>query len=50
MAGMRAGPATLNVYGHVTEDAELRAAADWKALTGRWLAASLEDDLAGACR
>ena len=41
---------TLNVYGHVTEDAELRAAADWKALTGGWLAASLEDDLAGACR
>jgi len=41
---------TLNVYGHVTEDAELQAAADWKALTGRWLAASLEDDLAGACR
>jgi len=31
---------TLNVYGHVTEDAELRAAADWKALTARWLAAS----------
>ena len=41
---------TLNVYGHVTEDAELRAAADWKELTGRWLAGSLEDDLAGACR
>ncbi len=41
---------TLNVYGHVTEDAELRAAADWKALAGRWLAASVQDDLAGACR
>ena len=35
---------TLNVYGHVTEDAELRAAADWKALTARWLAASPEDE------
>jgi site-specific recombinase XerD len=41
---------TLNVYGHVTEDAELRAAADWKALTGKWLAASVQGDLAGACR
>ncbi len=40
---------TLNVYGHVTEDAELRAAADWKALTGRWLAAPRAEDLAGAC-
>ena len=39
---------TLNVYGHVTEDAELRAAADWKALTARWLAAS--PDVAGAGR
>lgn len=41
---------TLNVYGHVTEDAELRAAADWKALAGRWLASSAPYDLAGACR
>jgi integrase len=40
---------TLNTYGHVTEDAELRAAADWTALAGRWLAAP-HDDLAGACR
>ena len=31
---------TLNIYGHVTEDAELRAAVDWKVLTARWLAAS----------
>ena len=28
---------TLNIYAHVTEDAELRAVADWKALTaGGW--------------
>lgn len=27
---------TLNIYAHVTEDAELRAVAGWKALTTRW--------------
>jgi len=37
---------TLNIYGHVTEDAELRAAADWTALTAGWLAAA--PDHAGA--
>ena len=40
---------TLNVYGHVTEDAELRAAADWAALTARWLAASPDAAEAGGC-
>jgi site-specific recombinase XerD len=40
---------TLNVYGHVTEDAEMRAAADWKALAGQWLAVP-HDELAGARR
>ncbi len=29
---------TLNTYTHVTDDAELRAVADWKALTERWRA------------
>ena len=29
---------TLNTYAHVTEDAELRSLADWKALTDRWRA------------
>jgi len=29
---------TLNTYAHVTDDAELRAVADWKALTERWRA------------
>ncbi len=38
---------TLNVYGHVTEDAELRAAADWKAVTAGWLAASPQGGGAG---
>lgn len=27
---------TLNTYGHVTEDAELRAVADWRRLTEGW--------------
>ena len=31
---------TLDIYAHVTEDAELRAVADWKALTGQWFAAA----------
>lgn len=39
---------TLNVYGHVTEDAELRAAAGWQVLAGGCLAAP-QEDLAGAC-
>jgi integrase len=29
---------TLNRYAHVTEDAELQAVADWKALSARWRA------------
>jgi integrase len=31
---------TLNIYGHVTDDAELRAVAEWKAFTAGWPAAS----------
>lgn len=27
---------TLNTYAHVTEDAEMRSAADWKAFTAGW--------------
>jgi hypothetical protein len=27
---------TQNIYAWVTEDAELRAVADWKALSARW--------------
>ena len=41
---------TLNIYGHVTEDAELRAAAGWTALTAGWLAASPDGAEAGGCR
>jgi integrase len=40
---------TLNTYGHVTQDAELRAAADWTALTARWPAASPGGAGAGGC-
>jgi site-specific recombinase XerD len=29
---------TMNLYGHVTEDAELRAVADWRAWAGGWRA------------
>ena len=41
---------TLNIYGHVTEDAELRAAAGWKALAAGWLAAPPDGAGAGGCR
>lgn len=41
---------TLNIYGHVTEDAELRAAADWAAVTRGWLAASPQGGAAGRLR
>jgi integrase len=33
---------TLNVYGHVTDDAERRAVAEWKAFTTGWPAASAQ--------
>ena len=32
---------TLNLYAHVTQDAELRAVADWAALTAAWRAAEI---------
>ena len=40
---------TLNVYGHVTDDAELRAVAEWKAFTAGWPAAFPEAGQAGLC-
>jgi hypothetical protein len=30
----------MTTYAHVTEDAAMRAAADWKALVARWGAAA----------
>ncbi|MDX5969866.1 tyrosine-type recombinase/integrase [Rhodococcus opacus] len=35
---------TLNTYAHVTEDAEMRAAADWKAFTGGWRVGAHRDE------
>jgi site-specific recombinase XerD len=40
---------TLNTYAHVTEDAELRAVADWAKLTAGWRAASTNGTLIGPC-
>jgi site-specific recombinase XerD len=38
---------TLNTYAHVTEDAEMRAVAGWKAFTAGWRAVGPEAELAG---
>ena len=40
---------TLNIYGHVTDDAEMRAVAEWKAFTAGWPAASARAGQAGLC-
>ena len=40
---------TLNVYGHVTDDAEMRAVAEWKAFTAGWPAAAAQAGQAGLC-
>ncbi|MBF6072864.1 tyrosine-type recombinase/integrase [Nocardia farcinica] len=40
---------TLSTYAHVTEDAELRAVADWSNLTAGWLAAQQHSKLIGPC-
>lgn len=39
---------TMNTYAHVTEDAELRAVADWAKLTASWRAA-LDTEPIGPC-
>ena len=40
---------TLNTYAHVTEDAEMRAAADWKAFTTGWrVGAHCDDERVGS--
>ncbi len=41
---------TLNTYAHVTEDAELRAVADWKKLTSGWRTALDATPSMGSCR
>ncbi|MDJ0346452.1 tyrosine-type recombinase/integrase [Streptomyces sp. H10-C2] len=40
---------TMNTYAHVTDDAELRAVADWTKLTAGWRAAT-HTSLTGPCR
>ncbi|MFB9624853.1 tyrosine-type recombinase/integrase [Nonomuraea helvata] len=40
---------TLNTYAHVTDDAELRAVADWTRLTAGWRAATADDTQIGPC-
>jgi len=40
---------TLSTYAHVTEDAELRAVADWAKLTAGWLAAQQQSNSKGPC-
>ena len=40
---------TLSTYAHVTEDAELRAVADWAKLTAGWRAAQRQPALIGPC-
>jgi integrase len=40
---------TLNTYAHVTEDAEMRAAADWKAFTTGWPTLAPDAGQAGPC-
>ena len=40
---------TLNRYAHVTQDAEMRAAAQWKAFTAGWPTAAGEADPIGPC-
>ena len=40
---------TLNTYAHVTEDAEMRAAADWKAFTAGWRTRTSDAGQIGPC-
>src|SRR5664280_434559 len=40
---------TLNVYAHVTEDAEMRTVAQWRAFTAGWPDATREATLVGSC-
>jgi hypothetical protein len=39
---------TLNTYAHVTEDAEMRAVADWKAFTAGWRVGAHCDERIGS--
>jgi integrase len=40
---------TLQLYAHVTEDADRQAAAQWQAFTAGWRLSARDDTPAGAC-
>jgi len=40
---------TLETYAHVTEEAEMRQLAEWRALAARWRTGADAGELAGAC-
>jgi integrase len=40
---------TLNTYAHVTEDAQMRAVAQWKAFTAGWRIGLHGDEQIGSC-
>ncbi len=40
---------TLETYAHVTEEAEMRQLAEWRALAARWRIGADAGELAGAC-
>jgi integrase len=40
---------TLETYAHVTEEAEMRQVAEWRALAARWRTGAAVGDPAGRC-
>jgi integrase len=41
---------TLELYAHVTEDADMRSVAEWQAFTAGWRAVAAGGEQAGRCR
>ena len=41
---------TLELYAHVTEDADMRSVAEWRAFTAGWRAVAAGGEQAGRCR
>ena len=41
---------TLELYAHVTEDADMRSVAEWQAFTAGWRATAVTGEQAGRCR
>jgi hypothetical protein len=40
---------TLEIYAHVTEEAEMRQIAEWRALAARWRTGVAAGEQAGLC-